>query len=138
MYQAIPKDDTYKDLFSSVVSIHKTFHQKGLFLWNLSEKNIKTNFSSSKKILETAVNLICEGYDAAIFDFIIELEFNKAISQNTPVSEQELCELTLAKILVHHIRDNRPDSIYDLLNYTCDYTVRNELVPTADWVDTPI
>jgi hypothetical protein len=69
---------------------------------------------------------------------IIELEFNKAVNQNTPISEEELCKLTLAKVLVQYIRQKNPDAIYDLIGYTCTGTTRYELVPNTDWADSPI
>ncbi len=137
-YRAIPKSDTYKDLFSSVIFIIKTFRKKGCLWGNIPENHIKTNFVGSKQILQTAVDLICDGVDTSIFKFIIELEFNKAICRNSLVSESELFELTLAKELLYYIRTNDPDSIYNLLCYVCTSTVREELVPTVNWVDTPI
>jgi hypothetical protein len=138
MYQAIPKDDSYKDLLSSVVSIYKIIHHRGLLRNYFSEENFKTKFCSSKKILQAAVNLYCEGYVDSIFYFIIELEFNKAVNQNTPMSEEELCELTLAKELVKYIREKNPDAIYDLIGYTCTGSTRSELVPGMDWAERPI
>lgn len=138
MHQAIPKDDTYKDLFSSVISIYKILHQKGCLLSFFSAENFKTKFCSSRRILQTAVNLYCEGYVDSIFYFIIELEFNKAVNQSMPVSDQELCELTLTKVLVKHIRENNPDAIYDLIGYICTGSARCELVPTVAWSDMPI
>lgn len=137
MYQVIPKDDSYKDLLSSVVSIYKIIHHRGMLRSFFSEENFKTRFSSSKKILEAAVNLYCEGYVDSIFYFIIDLEFNKAVNQS-PLSEEELCELTLAKTLVHYIREKNPDAIYDLIGYTCTGSTRFELVPGIDWADKPI
>ena len=137
MYQVIPKDDSYKVLFSSVVSIYKIIHHRGMLRSFFSEGNFKTRFGSSKKILEAAVNLYCEGYVDSIFYFIIDLEFNKAVNQS-PLSEEELIELTLAKTLVQHIREKNPDAIYDLIGYTCTGSTRFELVPGIDWADKPI
>ncbi len=137
MYQVIPKDDWYKDLFSSVVSIYKIIHHRGMLRSFFSEENFKTRFGSSKKILESAVNLYCEGYVDSIFYFIIDLEFNKAVNQS-PLSEDELIELTLAKTLVQHVRERNPDAIYDLIGYTCTGSTRFELVPGIDWADKPI
>lgn len=138
MYQVIPKDDSYKDLLSSVVSIYKIIHHRGFLRSYFSEENFKTKFCSSKRILQAAVNLYCEGYVDSIFYFIIDLEFNKAINRNTPISEEELCELTLAKTLVQCIREKKPDAIYDLIGYTCTGSTRSELVPNIDWADKPI
>jgi hypothetical protein len=135
-YHAIPRSDMYKDLFCSVIFIIKTFRQKGYMWDNIPENKIKTNFSSSKQILQTSVNLTCDGVAPSIFNFIIELEFNKAL--NSIVTEEELCELTLTKELIKYIRENVPDSIYELLCYVCSSQVRDELVPTVNWVDTPI
>lgn len=138
MYQVIPKDDSYKDLLSSVVSIYKIVHHKGFLHSYFSEENFKTKFYSTKRILQAAVNLYCEGYVDSIFYFIIELEFNKAVNQNPPVSEEELCELTLAKVLVQYIREKNSDAIYDLIGYTCTGSTRFKLVPNTDWADKTI
>jgi hypothetical protein len=137
MYEVIPKDDAYKDLFTSAVSLYRIIHHKGLFRQYFSEENFKTKFASSKKILQTAVNLYCDGYVDSVFYFIIELEFNRGINQNPPVSDEELCELTMAKLLVKYIREKDSEAIYNMMAYTCTGTTRYDIMPSPEWADTP-
>lgn len=138
MHEVIPKDDLYKDLFSSVVSIYKIIHNKGCLRNYFSKEIYKTNYLSSKSILQAAVNLYCDGYVDSVFYFVIELEFNRAINQKPPVSNEELCELTLAKILVQCIRKKDSDAIYDLMGYTCTADTRYNIMPSLDFADKPV
>ncbi len=138
MYEVIPKDDSQKDLFASVVSIYKIIHHKGCLRNHFSEENFKTKFGNSKKVLQTAVNLFCDGYVDSVFYFIIELEFNRAINQNHSISDEELCELTMAKVLVQYIRKKDPDAIYTLMGYACTANTRCNIMPDLNWADKPI
>jgi hypothetical protein len=138
MYEVIPKDDSQRDLFASVVSIYRIIRHKGCLRHYFSEENFKTKFGSSKKILQTAVNLYCDGYVDSVFYFIIELEFNRAVKQNPSISDEELCELTMAKVLVQYIRKKDPDAIYTLMGYTCTANTRWKTMPDMDWTNKPV
>lgn len=127
MFQVVSRDNTYKDLFSSVVSIYKIVHNRGLLRDYFTEDNFKTIYSSSKRILEAAVTAYCEGYMDSIFYFIIELEYNRAMNQDKSISDKELCEITLAREMVRYIREKNYDAIYDVTGYFCDGTTRSEL-----------
>ena len=138
MFQVMTRDNTYKDLFSSVVSIYKIVHNKGLLRGYFSEDNFKTVFSSSKRILEAAVDTYCAGYMDSIFFFNIELEYNRAINQDISISDKELCEITLAKEMVRYIRERNYEAINDVIGYFCDGTTRSELFLDREWANRPV
>ena len=135
MFQVVSRDNTYKDLFSSVVSIYKIVHNRGLLRDYFTEDNFKTIFSSSKSILEAAVTAYCEGYMDSIFYFIIELEYNRALNQDISISDKELSEITLAKEMVRYIRERNFEAINDVIGYFCDGTTRSELFLGREWAN---
>ncbi|MCL1806510.1 MAG: hypothetical protein FWG31_02280 [Oscillospiraceae bacterium] len=134
-FHAIPQNDTYKDLFGTVIYMMQVFKQKGCLRHYIAEKDVKTNYESTKSLINTALGLICDGVADSIFKFIMEFEYHKIVCNSLEIAESELLELTLAKDLLHYVRQADDDSVYRLLCYVCTSAVRNELTPTTDWIN---
>lgn len=137
-FQAIPRDNKYKDLCNSIVYIVRRNHQKNPALQPIHRDKLKTNFNSSLKLLLLGLCLVFNGREDSIFNFVIDLEFNKMLLQNPNMSEDELTELSLTKSFISYFRKNDMDSIYSLISYISKD--RQEFVPNSldiNWFEMP-
>lgn len=134
----LPNHDTdynqYEGLFESVVYIARTLKEKGINPEHINEKDLKTNFESTRRMLKDAVCLMCDGRDEIMIHLIMDLEYNRHLLK-TGVTETEIDELLLAKVLMDLFVKGDYDSIYSIITILCSGSIYKKFLPTYPWFE---
>lgn len=94
---------------------------------HLKEQDFPAIFKSTRKMLFDAVTLICNGKDEATVSLIMDMAYNGQLLKED-VTEQELNELLIARVLVSLFMKHEYNTIHDIINLLGDESVRRTLI----------
>lgn len=131
IYRILPNEDAeyelYGGVFLSIIHIAKVLLEEGVYSEHLKEQYFPAVFKSTKKMLLDAVTLICYGNGEVMVSLIMDMEYNRQFSKQG-VTEQELNELLIAKVLIILFIKREYDTIYEIINFLGDESVCRTLL----------
>lgn len=131
IYYILPNNDVdyeqYRGVFLSIIHIAKVLLTEGVDSEHIKEQDWPVIFKSTRKMLLDAVTLICYGKDEVTVSLIMDMAYNRQLLKEE-VTEQELNELLIAKILFSLFMKHEYNTIHDIINLLGDEPVRRTLI----------
>ena len=114
-------DSIFETIILIAVSIKKHSYIRGYFDFD----KIKTNFSSSQKLITLSLELMYNAYGESVHNFVLDNEYQCICKM--PISDDEISELTLAVRLLKYLKKWDIVSIDVLFGFLCYGEIRSEL-----------
>lgn len=115
IYRILPNDDVkyeqYEGVFLSIIHIAKALVVDGVGSCHIKEEDLHAIFKSTKKMLLDAVTLICYAKDEVTVSLIMDMKYNTQLLKQG-VTEQELNELLIAKVLISLFMKHEYNTIF--------------------------
>lgn len=131
IYHILPNHDVeyeqYGGALLSIIHIAKVLLTEGVYSEHLKEQDFPAVFKSTRKMLFDAVTLICNGKDEVTVSLIMDMAYNSQLLKED-VTEQELNELLIARVLVSLFMKHEYNTIHDIINLLGDEPVRRTLI----------
>lgn len=131
IYHILPNNDVeyeqYGGVFLSIIHIAKVLLTEGVYSEHIKEQDFPAAFKSTRKMLFDAVTLICYGKDEVTVGLIMDMAYNSHLLKEG-VTEQELNELLIAKVLVSLFMKHEYNTIHDIINLLGDEPVRRTML----------